>query len=829
MKQSYRSGTVSAVGRIAHRTRRSSLWTTSAVLSLAVAFSATAQTVPEGSATRDAATLGSIGDIVVTARRVEEKLQDVPVSISAVSGNTLVARGVANLAEIGSAVPGVFTAPGSSRGASAPIFAIRGQINREPSATTDPSVGIYFAELPWARAMGVNAGLVDISSVQVLKGPQGTLFGRNATAGAILITPTAPTDDFEGYLKFGGGNYAQVRGEVVLNVPLSEQVALRVVGSHEERAGYLHDAFSGAEANDLNNDNLRAQLRIRSGGLTSTFIGTYFNATGNGEGARLAKIAPAPSSPQVAGVYAQLPAALAATNALGRYEFLTSFNQQTANILIGGVPSVFLTQQDQNQSAYGIQNNTEIELGSSGLGNLALKNIIGYRVVDGSQTFETIPAPFLGVQAATEQNIRQFSEELQLQGKGDGFNFVTGLFYFREKGNELTTQYAVAPTFSISDIDIKNTSYSAFAHVGIDLAENLTFTAGARITHDKRAVTYHSRRQTTPGVSANPMYACPLQPAAGVGNGSACNLPVSIAFTEPTWDVGISYHPAPSSLIYASVARGYRSGGFSGSATNVLQLQAFQPESNITYEVGTKNDFKLGQTPLRFNLAGYYTDYRDVQRTVNAITLAGNTNTTINAAKAHIWGVEAEVVWRPVDILTLTAGYAYTDPKYDKFSDLYREPTNGVNYVVDVSDSQFILISKNTINLSANLQIPIEERFGSLSLTSSYNYRSGFYTTNDINTARCQVPGDPNPAAVYVSCYNHAGRLPGYGLIDFRLDWKDFLGGSADVAFVAKNVANKYYFHNALNALNNVGSFAVQVGPPRMMSVEVRVPFGAMR
>jgi iron complex outermembrane receptor protein len=374
-----------------------------------------------------------LDDIVVTARRKEEQLQRVPIAISALSGSQLQAQGIQKVADVTTAVTGVFSAPGSNRGSNSPVFAIRGQLNRDPTLGADPSVGIYFAEVPWARPQGANAAFFDLQSLQVLKGPQGTLFGRNSTAGAILLTPNAPTDTFEGYVKDGLGTYDQAMAEAVLNMPLSPRAAIRIGGTYERRDGYLTNVLSGQKLNNVNNGSVRIALKLDpTDGITTTFIGSYYKTDTNGDGSRLIGISPASPSAPVAGIYARLASALARTNALGKYNILSSFAPEVAAVDVLGVPQVFRTSQSAKVETWSAQNSLVIDLGESPLlGDVSLKNIIGYRHEKDENTFETAAVPFLNAQVYNTQHSEQFSEELQLQGKRGAIDYVIGGFYFR--------------------------------------------------------------------------------------------------------------------------------------------------------------------------------------------------------------------------------------------------------------------------------------------------------------------------------------------------------------------------------------------------------------
>lgn len=780
----------------------------------------------------------TIDDIVVTARRKDEQLQEVPVAITALSGEQLEARGILKASDLTASVPGTFSAPGGSRGSNSPIFGIRGQLNRDPTASNDPSIGLYFAEVPWSRVQGSNAAFLDLQSVEVLKGPQGTLFGRNTTGGAILITPHAPTDVVEGYAKLTGGSYDLFGYEAVANLPASDTVAMRLATSHEQRRGFLIAVNSGQRLNDVDNYSVRASAKwTPSDDFSSTTIASFYTSNTNSDGMRLIGVAPRSPSAGLAGLYPRFVDALARTNQLGKYEFFTQFSPDVANVEILGAPSVYTTEQYARVRTWSVQNSSLLELGESPIfGDLKLKNIIAYREVKEAVSSDTVATDFLNIAATFSMNMKQFSEELQLQGTSGDVDYIVGIFYSRETGYDRSKNYSVVPRPSLVDNVVTNTSYSAFANINYDLssvvAPGLGISAGIRFNNDKRFWNGMNRNQTSFGETASPQYTCPLQPTVPVNDGSLCNRPVSTSFHVPTWNIAVSYKAAPGSLLYGTVSRGYRAGGYSLSAANPAAAEPFLEENVLNYEIGSKNDFNLGTTDIRLNLAAFYTDYSDIQRTVNIA--GGTSNRTINAAKAHILGGEVDLSVKPTRDLLLSLAYSYIRPKYDSFTDFYTETdpaflppgVTGVVYPVDVSDSDFILVSRHSLSASLSYTVPIDERRGTLSLNANYYYRSSFLTTSDINTANCQIVGNPNPAAIYTNCYNRAGRLPGYALLNFRADWRDVMGQGFDLSVFVNNVTDKYYYNNALNVLGSVGAISAQVGAPRMAGVTLTLPFG---
>ncbi|MBB3859322.1 iron complex outermembrane receptor protein [Novosphingobium hassiacum] len=774
-------------------------------------------------------------DIIVTARRKAEASQTVPIAITALGGRELEARGITKLADIGRSVPGVVTFPATVRGSNTPVFMIRGIMNRDPALTNDASIGLYFAEVPWARADGANAALIDLESVEVLKGPQGTLFGRNSTAGAILVTPKAPSQELEGYAKLSAGNYDLLGAEAVINAPLGDTLAIRLAGSHEQRSGFARNVTSGRRTNNADSYSARASLKWEpTDFFSTTFIGTYFESDVAPDGSKLIAIPPAAPSAFVSSLYTRLVDALARTKALGKYEFLSSMSPSVFAQKINGVPSVLTGDPYSRVKTKSIQNSTTIDIGSAGiLGDLVLKNIVSYRKVENAYTSEAIPVDFLNVSNAATLSVRQFTEELQVQGSKTNFDYIIGAFYFRESGKEGNLAYSLSPISSLTDNNIVNTSYSFFFNGNYSLSSlglnGLSISGGVRFNNDRRYIDNRNRRQTTPGQVASPQYTCLLQPAIPVNDGSLCSFRTSRVFSEPTWNIGLNYKTA-GSLLYATVSHGYRTGGFNAFATSLPVTVPFNPEFVDNFELGAKNDFEFSGLKVRWNFAGYYIKYSDIQRSLNVLTGANTlSQITVNAARAHTWGGESELVIRPTANLELLASYSYSRPKYDQFTDNFREPSSGVIYPIDISDSEFTSVSKHMVNVGARYTIPVAGDKGEIALSGNYYYRSSFYNGADINTAQCTVPGNPNPAAVYTNCYNRASRLPGYGLFNARMEWRDTMGLGIDTALFVSNLTNKFYYSNAISTLGTLGGLAASFGQPRMFGGSVTVHFGGHR
>ena len=382
------------------------------------------------------------GDIVVTARRREERIQDVPIAVSAISGEDLSAKSVVQLSDLTRAVPALNIVPGGF-GSSVPRFTIRSQTQFEQLLTLDPSVGVYFADVVQARAHGVNSAFFDIASVEVLKGPQGTLFGRNTTGGAIVINPNTPTDKLEGFLRATIGNYATRNFEGAINVPITDWARLRVAGRIADHDGYTYDPYVDRNFDDEHNTSWRASLLLEpSANFTNLLVVNGFRANEQGSGWRLT------------GVF---PGSLIANARPDVYTFLT----QAGDRRIAGT-EVATPQNDTD--AWGLSNTTTLKLG-----DITLKNVFGYRKVDATSLLDFDGSPLVVWPSTEIIHEDQYSDELQLLGTAfeDKLNWIVGGYWFREKGDDTQrTTITLPPLFNQDVIRtgyVTNESKSAFA------------------------------------------------------------------------------------------------------------------------------------------------------------------------------------------------------------------------------------------------------------------------------------------------------------------------------------------------------------------------------
>lgn len=741
---------------------------------------------------QDAAATGGdeadAGEIIVTARRREERLQDVPVAITAASGDDLRRMSIVKPEELTRVAPGLVVTQGVYGGGNLNVT-IRSQRQALNNSTYDQSVGVYFAEVPQARTQGLNSGFFDIASVQILKGPQGTLFGRNTTGGALLITPAAPTDEFGGYLKGTYGAYDLADFEGALNLPVSDKVQLRFAGKVTRRDGTIYSLTDKAWIGNISNHSWRATLRIMpTDSITNTTVVTGHRDLSDGTVMKINAMKPT-------GTFATLRDGLSQLQELQNHPFHTT----TSPNMPHGNDIKTLT----------ISNITEFDLGFA-----KLKNIFGYRKVDAKVDWSNTGDRYKTYRITPIDNGKQVSEELNLSGTGMGGNldYFMGLFYLRESNhseqysyNNYTIPYtSTAETIGNTLADPVNTSYSAYAqatykNLGV---EGLSLTAGLRYTEDKRDIEWRSIFVKPASCRLVDATRTPLSPCFREGHAK---------FSAATWNVSLDYKVTPDVLVYAVTRRGYRAGGFTFTAYSPGETQAFKPEFVNDYEIGLKSTFDLGgASRLRFNLAAYHQDYKDVQRNVTYTPgTPQNPGLTpivffVNAANAKVDGVEFDANLTLGDRLELMGSFSYSNARYTSYL------VNGVDY----SKAPFAGAPKYTATWMARYALVDSPELGRISASMN-----GFYQSETVSTD--------------ATSFNTATQLPypddvikGRHIVDAAVEWSDVKGTGFDLRFYVKNIFKAEYYGYIQNAYYSaIGNSAATLGEPRTWGIEVKYSF----
>lgn len=626
-------------------------------------------------------------DIVVTARRREELLQQVPVAITAFTGQELQTSNVLRIENLGLVVPGLSVSPNQHRSGS-PGFAIRGQRQDNAFLTNDPSVGIYIAEAVQGRNFGLGQSIFDMESVQVLKGPQGTLFGRNTTGGAILFQPRRPDlDEFGGYVQARIGNYRRIDVQGVVNIPITDSLAFRGGVNLNSRLGYTRDLTAGRRYNDENSWAGRAIFLFKPDDrFTNTLYLDFVNIDENGGRTRLSAVNTALATGRL------LQPVLARQNA--EFDFW-QVESNFPNLLSQG-------------SNYGITNTTEFQIND----NLRLKNIFNFRDIHMLERQDLEGTALSVLHLELEQSATQYTNEFQIQGESmnDRLTWIVGAYYFRESGDVITLTSPNGAVANPRTGTAVNESYSIFAQADFDITRQLSLTLGGRYTWDTRSLDQRLLSATT-GL-------CLFCAADSVKNDA------------PTYTASLNWQIDDDRLLYVAHRTGYRSGGFSASANNAAALTPFLPEEITDYEIGFKADWNIGGVRLRTNIAAYHSDYKQIQRSGVRLLNGVPVTTIFNAASATIDGGELEIELRPTRNLEILAGVGLVFPEYQ----IFNETTSG-GVVIDRSMNEFSFIPHETYRLGFRYTIPVNVTNNSeIVLSADYFHQSETYQA-EVNAA----------------------------------------------------------------------------------------------
>ena len=626
--------------------------------SLLASVPAVGQTAPAAAAA--AATAEALNDtveaaeIVVSARRREEKLIDVPVAVSAFGQADLQRFQAVDLSGLQAAAPNLNIVQGRGSAASANIF-IRGLGQPDALQTFDPAVGIYVDGVYLSRIQGALLNLFDVERIEVLRGPQGTLYGKNTTGGAISIVSRKPDLNrvkAEASALYGSYNQVVLNGYV--NAPIiGDRVALSLAGQWDKRDGLVTDPLTGRRYNDRDSLTVRGILRAKPAEALEILVSGDYNRQRNAltlgyPTARLGGVRPVPANPY------------------GDYDFRASTS--------------FRGDEGQRLDHWGVNITANWSLSDA----LTLTSITSWRKLD--------PDLFVDIDASQAElgdvfvgiDQRQFSQEVQLKWDTEAFSGVFGLFYLNENIRSHQEAYADdlfgVPFTRLID-DAQNTrSYAAFGQATYRFTDRLSLTAGLRYTHEERTYNrFTTTVSTFPGLNGLNFSFPGSLPAP-------FNTDNRAEYDAWTPSVTLAFKPDANSQIYASASRGFKAGGFNGRANSINDLTLvvngtptlvtrFDPETVWTYEGGAKASFLDGRIFLAGNV--FYSDFRNFQARVGGGAVA--VFPVLNAGRMSIWGAELEAVVKPTQAWTLRSTLGWLDAQYDEFNDGRRPPTFSCN------------------------------------------------------------------------------------------------------------------------------------------------------
>ena len=758
----------------------------------------------------------ALGEVVVTARRVQENLQSVPVSVTAFSPNALREANISSAEDLTQATPGAFLASSGARENSE--FSIRGQ--SKPVAGASPSnagVVSYFNDVPLTNYLS-SLPQFDVSSIQVLKGPQGTLFGRNTTGGAVLQYSAAPSRNFGGYIQGSYGNYNTREVEGAINLPIIEdKVELRLAGRIDRADGTVKQLGVGGDLNNQHDESFRASLLLHPvSWLTNT---TVFDTAY----APLAEHTPSAQIIVESSLAAVLPAVaqgVAAQKANGPF---------ATNSDIG---------EHSGWRSTGVSNKTVVDLPEG----LSFTNILGYRKVQYTSitNFDGLPGDYYN--DLQTEHLKQYTEEVQLHGKMfDGrFTWLLGGFFLDSTpdgpfGGLGTTQDLFAgftgfPAAAFATTPFGYGFYSerstaGFLNFSYDLSDylrGLKFNGGYRYTFDRYAACSGSQ---APTVLASGYES--LDPANYTLTKSNCNATNLEGYSRqfghssaPTWTVGMDWQATRNLFLYVTARRGYRAGGLStpalGPAFVAAGLQTYAPEKITDEEIGVKSDFRFHEVQARLDVSIFHSETTQQQLIGTQIQTAapyctpptntpfidGDCNTlndptqtvlTANGGSEDIVGFEGNLSVSPFKSLIFDIGGGALSN-----SDTVNIPAVVAAYF---PGGQLLFTPKVTATADAHYTLPLDPALGQFVFSPQLYYSSSVYL-----------------GGISAKAYN---------VTNMRLDWNNIAHQPVDLSFYVKNLFDREYVNGP--AFTGPTSFVetVQFGDPRTYGVQLRYRFGA--
>jgi iron complex outermembrane receptor protein len=696
--------------------------------------------------------------ITVTAQKRTESVQDVPIAITAYSEAGLAARGIDGLGDLAQNTPSLGFGNYSDLKLS-PI-ALRGISASSGSAGQDPAVGVYVDEVFMGGGVGANIDMFDVERAEVLRGPQGTLFGRNTVGGVISITTKKPTDEFEGYVMGGYGDYDAINLRGAVSGPIIEDKLLaRISAQYEDRDGFTRNEIDGTRGDDSHTWNLRGQLLMRpTENAEFILTGEYRKVNQRSKYFETLAYDTDQLLPQLLEMF-ELPLN---TDPFDRRVYSDLATKETLK-------------------AWAVSFNANIDFGG-----VDFTSITSYREHEYDNIGDTDMSPLRWLYDGDPEDVWRFSQELRLSSKGDtALSWIAGLYYFHQTSRNLSfvrlgedlAELLEVPAMDIgSDADMKLDSYAAYASLSYKITDQLETTLGGRFTYEKKSILYSQ-----------------FDPLALLG-GQVDGLRGKDNWKAFTPSFNIRYHFNPSAMAYATVSRGFKSGGFNDALGDANGI-SYDPEYIWNYEIGAK--MSLLENRLRVNVAAFAMEWTDIQISSDDPNTLPFDPRTSNAGKAHSRGVELEVTAVPIPALELGFNLALTDAAYDEGT----VPTAPGSPEIPLADLP--RAPETRFGVNAQYTVPIGDL--SLTLRGDYLYERG----TDLLPIK-----DP------------AGRVGTVGLLNGRIT----LAGEEDrwsIALWGKNLTDKTYKTRLFDLSNQtlVGQQLIVLGAPRTFGVEARFNF----
>jgi len=751
-------------------------------------------------------------DIVVTAQRREESLSKVPLSVAALSADTLQTRVVTKEQDLASLVPGLVVKNGQNQNQLS--FTMRGQ-TLDPFSGASPAVLTYLNEVPFTGGNSASA-FYDFSSVQVLKGPQGTLFGRNATGGAVLYASTKPGEDFGGYATIRVGERDLIQAQAAIDIPLvPDKILIRIAGDLQKQDGYVRNMLTGNTMGDVDTKSGRLTVVLRpTEGIENTTVFSYSKFGGTEANGQLYSYYPfgSTNTSTQTGITYDLTTTLDTLYGLGLFPGVGD-GPPGPGTFPGGVAGYLAWQKahpyqtylsydlPHKAHSYFLSNTTTIDLSDS----LTFKNIFGYQ-----KTFARTPgilsgSPFASLDLYNSTGAfsgppggevfrnKSISEEAQVQGTtADGkLEFIVGGFYnyaTKEEaipvivGGELATPAGEVLYHTRGTTRSRAVYGQATYDLSDAVTQGLKITAGARYTWETVGMTAYDDHAFAVGFTRQKR-----------------------TLKAPSWNASLQWQFNPQNQIYFTQRGSFRAGNFNGAVVPYNDTNFFGNEYTHDFELGYKfNGMVMGRR-THFNIAAYKQIVKKAQHSLYAVVAGAPSAFTVNVPQATVKGVEVDGDIMPTDWLKLGFSGAYTDAKYTK---------NLVDLSVQTGTPGFIVpfdsypdAPKWSGSLYFDLTLPVPSNVGDVHFRmDSYSQTYSYFSNNEFSI----TPGT---------------RIKGYTTVAARLSWNEIMGSDVSLGVYAKNLFKEKYYQAGYVEGAAGGFNTVIPGEPQTFGAELTMKF----
>ncbi|HTV96063.1 MAG TPA: TonB-dependent receptor [Steroidobacteraceae bacterium] len=777
-----------------------------------------------------------LSEVIVTARRVQERLQDVPISITVFNQTQLTNLNVVNTQDLAAYTPSLSV--NNDFGNLNTAFAMRGFVQ---DIGTQPAVGVFFADVVAPRGAsnnipigdGAGPGMFwDLQNVQILKGPQGTLFGRNTTGGDILLVPQKPTTKDEGFAELSYGNYAMKRVTAVQNIAVNDAVRFRIGIDRQTRNGYeTNDTGIGpVRFGDVDYTSGRASLVIDiTPDLENYTIGSYTESNTNGDLQKLIACNPTFSL----GPFACAQLAEEQAKGAGFYTLQSTLPNPITHFTQAQVINTTTWQASDDLTIKNIMSYAQLaeRLRTALFGTNFSLIVPPYIPAPGIPFDFAASVPLPGGYTADESTA---TEELQFQGRAlnDRLHWQGG---FYEENVEPTAQVgsqspvlidcANSDTFNcINPLGEGSVNYTAgktyyndagvYEQTNYAVTDTLKVTEGLRYTDDSTHNNSVLETYYFPSLFPNPLD--PFTKVTPLCTEPQYTLPgCNARFVQnshaPTWLLGVDYAPTQDLLVYGKYARGYRAGGVSPSVPP--EFGTFQPEKVDSYEVGIKTTFH-SLVSGTFDAAAFYNNFRDQQLQAGFEPKPGTAvspaSGILNAGKSRISGFEMDTNVDLFPGFAVDVNYTWLDTKVEEVAAVTTPASSPYVVVPQVSEGDSLTLSpRNKVSITGTYTLPLADTVGRVSVGANYTHTSA-QITNYVDST------------VALPSINGLGTLPPLGLLNLNASWNSIFGSHVDLSAFATNVTNRQYYTWVPGVVTTVGFETAELGQPRFYGVRIR-------